>query len=86
MHLAGGSDGTVDRGEQQVVATGQALLALGEKGIEQSDEIETLGNLPQGGDVAASSDLGFERLSGRKITDKGFSNGGSTPQASAHNL
>jgi hypothetical protein len=40
------------------------LAAFGNQGIEQRDEIETLGDVPQGGDVAAGSDLGFERLRG----------------------
>ncbi len=39
-------------------------MAFGEQGIEQRDEMETLGDLPQGGDVAAGGDLGFERLRG----------------------
>lgn len=64
VHLAGGSDGAVDCGEQKVVATGQALVTFREEGIEQRDEIQTLGDLPQGGDVAATGDLGFEGLSG----------------------
>ena len=37
-------------------------MAFGKQGIEHRDEIETLGDLPQGGDVAARGDLGFEGL------------------------
>ena len=40
------------------------MVAFGKQGIEQRDEIETLGDVPQGGDVAAGGDLGFERLRG----------------------
>ena len=40
------------------------MVAFGKQGIEQRDEIETLGDLPQGGDVAAGGDLGFEGLRG----------------------
>ena len=40
------------------------MVAFGKQRIEQRDEIETLGDVPQGGDVAAGSDLSFERLRG----------------------
>ena len=40
------------------------MVAFGKQGIEQRDEIETLGDVPQGGDVATGGDLGFERLRG----------------------
>jgi hypothetical protein len=64
VHLTGRSDGAVEGREQKVLATGQALVAFGNQGIEQRDQIETLGDVPQGGDVAAGGDLGFERLRG----------------------
>src|SRR6516164_1149594 len=62
LHLTGGSEGAIECGEQKVLAAGYALVALGEQGVEQGDEIETLGNLPQGSDITARSDLGFEGL------------------------
>src|SRR5437899_1708091 len=62
VHLTGRSDGAVEGREQKVLATGQALVAFGNQGIEQRDQIETLGDVPQGGDVAAGGDLGFQRL------------------------
>jgi hypothetical protein len=40
------------------------LVAFGEQGIEQGDEIEALGNLPQSGNVAAGGDQSFEGLRG----------------------
>ena len=39
-------------------------MAFGKQGIEQRDEIETLGDLPQGRDVTARGDLCFEGLRG----------------------
>jgi len=39
-------------------------VAFGKQGIEQRDQIEAFGDVPQGGDVAAGGDLGFERLRG----------------------
>ena len=41
------------------------MVAFGKQGIEQRDEIETLGDLPQGRDVAARGDLCFKGLRGK---------------------
>lgn len=63
VQFAGGGNGAVDGGQQQVPADGDALAALGGKdGIEQLDQIQTLRDIEQGSDIGESSHLGFERL------------------------
>ena len=63
LQFAGGGNGAVDGGQEQVLADGDALAALGGKdGIEQLDQIQTLRDIEQGSDVGESSHLGFERL------------------------
>ena len=65
LEFAGGGDGAVDGGQQQVLSDGEALVALDrEEGINQSDKIEALGDIEQRGDIGESGDLGFERLPG----------------------
>src|ERR1700683_3349800 len=64
--LAGGGDGAIDGGEQEVLTAGESLVALeGENGIEQRDEIETLGDVPECGDVAEGGNIAMEGLGRR---------------------
>ena len=61
VHFAGGGQRTVDGGQEQVLAEGEALVAFGRKdGIEQLDEIQSLSNVEKSGGISESGDLGFE--------------------------
>ena len=63
LQLAGGRDGAVDGGQQQVLAEGESLVTLGGKdGIQQLDQIQALSDMEQGGDITESRHLSFERL------------------------
>jgi len=63
LQLAGGGDGAVDGSQQQVLAAGEALVALGgEDGVQQRDQFQALGDVPEGGDIAAGRHFGLQRL------------------------
>src|SRR5216683_8018919 len=55
--LAGGMDGAIDGGEQQILADGKPLGPLGEVTVQEGDESDLLGEVVQGDDVAEGSDI-----------------------------
>jgi hypothetical protein len=63
LEFAGGGNGAVDGGEEQVLPDREALMAFGGKdGIEQLDQIQALSDVEKSGRISESGDLGFERL------------------------
>jgi len=63
LEFAGGGDGAIDGGEQEVLAAGESLVALeGKNRIQQGDEIESLSDVKEGGDIAEGSDIAMEGL------------------------
>ena len=61
MSLAGGSDGTVEGGQQEILAYGQALVAFGELGVDQIDQAQLGGLVVESGDGAKLQDFGGVR-------------------------
>jgi len=63
LEFAGGGDGAIDGGEQEVLAAGESLVALeGKNRIQQGDETESLSDVKEGGDIAEGSDIAMEGL------------------------
>ncbi len=63
LQFAGGGNGAIDGGQEQVLPDRESLAALGRKdGIEQLDQIQTLSDVEQSGGIGESGDLGFARL------------------------
>ncbi len=58
LSLAGGMGGAVERGQQQVLADGQALVALGDLGIDEFDQADLLGLVIESGDIAEAGQAG----------------------------
>ena len=57
--------------QQQVLPDGEALVALGrEDGIEQRDQIQTLGDVEQGGGITESGHLKAQKGSNRASRDE----------------
>src|SRR5207244_4255184 len=57
LALAGGLDGAVDGGEEQVVANGESLVAFGEVAVEEFDEADLLSKVVEGNDVTEGGDI-----------------------------
>src|SRR5664279_2548591 len=65
MQFAGGGNGAVDGGQEQVLPDREALVAFGRKdGIEQGDQIQALSDVEESGGIPKSGDLRFEGLRG----------------------
>ena len=63
LQFAGGGNRAVDGGQKQILPDGEALVALGRKdGIEQLEQIQTLSDVEEGGDISESGHLRFEGL------------------------
>jgi hypothetical protein len=52
LSLAGGVGGAVDGGQQQVLADREALVALGDLGVDEFDQADFAGLVEEGGDIA----------------------------------
>jgi hypothetical protein len=55
--FAGGMDGAIDGGQQQVLAHGKPLGPFGKVAIQEGDEPDLLGEVIEGDDVAEGSDV-----------------------------
>ena len=65
LGLAGGVSGAVDGGQHQVLAHREALVALGDPGLDEFDQAELAGLVKEGGDLAEAGQadgLGPEQL------------------------
>ena len=62
--LTGGFHTAVQRGQEQVLAASQALLALGNKMVNDINQVDLLSDIPQGGQGAELKDLGLDWLAG----------------------
>ena len=58
LSLAGGMGGAVDGGQQEVLAGGEALVALGQLGIDELDQADLLGLVVERGDIAEAGQAG----------------------------
>ena len=58
LGLAGGVGGAVDGGQQQVLADREALVALGDLGIDEFDQADLAGLVKEGGDIAEAGQAG----------------------------
>lgn len=56
--LAGGAGSAVDGGQHQVLADREALVGLGQLGVDELDQAQLLGLVPEGGDVAEAGGAG----------------------------
>jgi hypothetical protein len=45
-------------GQHQILADGEALVALGQLGVDELDQVQLLGLVPEGGDIAEAGGAG----------------------------
>ena len=57
LAFAGGVDGPVDGGQEQILPDGESLLAFGQMAIQEFDESDLLGQIIEGHDVAEGCDV-----------------------------
>jgi hypothetical protein len=58
LRLAGGAGGAVDGGQHQILAHREALVALGQLGVDELDQVQLLGLVPEGDDIAEAGGAG----------------------------
>ena len=66
LGLAGGSGGAVEGGQQEVLPNREALVALGEVGVDQFHQAKPSGLVVEGGNLAEGQDFGLLRW-GRRL-------------------
>jgi hypothetical protein len=50
-------DGAIEGGEEEILADGESLVAFGEVAVDQGDQVDLLGQIEKGRDIAKSRNI-----------------------------